>query len=310
MKRIIWLVILLPFVFAISCKKDNKPTPGTAPKAFFGADTTYIFTGDSIHFIDSSLNVPSSWLWILSGSHTDTSRIQSPWIRYDSAGTFSVRLIVRNEWGTDTLLKTDFIHVTLAPQPFHCGTSLTDSRDSKTYSTIKIGGQCWMAQNLKIGTMVNSTSTSASHSNVSNNSLIEKYCYDNLEANCTANGGLYDWNEMMGYSNTAGTQGICPTGWHLPTDAEWTTLLNAVSNDGLTLMQAAGFNSLLAGARSSDGYFFGNSTDSYFWTSTFSAGNMAYSRNLHTGSSAVLKSSFKYTYGYSVRCINDGFFVK
>jgi len=309
MKKILWSILLVPVIFVLSCKKENNPS-GNAPKALFGADTTYILTGDTIHFIDSSLNLPTSWHWVFPGAAKDTSVEHSPWVVYDSAGVFSVKLIVRNEWGTDTLLKTDFIHVTLGPQPFLCGTNLTDVRDGKIYSTIKIGQQCWMAQNLNTGQFVNSTNTAVSHSNVSNNTNIEKYCFDNLETNCTANGGLYDWNEMMGYTTAEGIQGICPDGWHIPTDAEWTTLLHFISNDGLVLQQATGFNSLFAGARSGEGYFFGTATDAYFWTSTYSAGNMAYSRNVHAGSAAVLKASYKYTYGYSVRCINNGFFVK
>jgi len=309
MKKILWLILLIPFIIILSCKKETTPG-GNAPKANFWSDTTYIMTGDSIHFIDSSLYKPTSWHWVFYGAATDTSVEKYPWVVYDSAGVFSVKLIVRNEWGTDSLLKTDFIHVTPAPEPFHCGTAFTDARDGKTYPTIKIGQQCWMAQNLNTGIMVNSTTTSASHSNVSNNTNIEKYCFDNLEANCATNGGLYDWNEMMGYTTTAGVQGICPDDWHIPTDAEWTTLLHFINNDGLVLQQASGFNSLFSGARSGEGYFFGATTDTYFWSSSYSAGNMAYSRNVHSGSGAVLKASYKYTYGYSVRCINNGFFIK
>ncbi len=51
--------------------------------------------------------------------------------------------------------------------------------------------------------------------------LIEKYCYDSDLSNCESDGGLYEWPEMMQYSTTASTQGVCPTGWHLPTDYEW-----------------------------------------------------------------------------------------
>jgi len=309
MKKILWFILLVPVIFVISCKKENNPV-GNAPKVFFRADTTYLMTGDSVHFIDSSQNFPISWHWVFYGAAKDTSIEKNPWVVYDSAGVFSVKLIARNEWGTDTLFKTDFIHVTLAPQPFQCGTPMTDARDGKIYSTIKIGLQCWMAQNLNTGQFASSTNTSVSHSNVSNNTTIEKYCYGNVEANCTANGGLYDWNEMMGYTTTAGVQGICPDGWHIPTEAEWTTLLHFISNDGLVLQQAAGFNSLFAGTRSCEGYFFGAITDTYFWTSNYTAGNMALSHNIHSGSAAVLKASYKYTYGFSVRCINDGFFVK
>jgi len=61
---------------------------------------------------------------------------------------------------------------------------------------------------------------------MSNNWLIEKYCYDNNSDNCDEYGGLYQWNEMMEYTTTPGVQGICPTGWHLPTINEWTLLVD------------------------------------------------------------------------------------
>jgi uncharacterized protein (TIGR02145 family) len=60
--------------------------------------------------------------------------------------------------------------------------------------------------------------------NQTDNGTIEKYCFDNTETNCDVYGGLYQWNEMMQYSTAPGVKGICPTGWHLPTDAEWCTL--------------------------------------------------------------------------------------
>jgi len=56
---------------------------------------------------------------------------------------------------------------------------------------------------------------------MSNNSVIEKYCYNNEEDSCTKYGGLYQWDEMMQYTTEQGVRGICPAGWHLPTDEEW-----------------------------------------------------------------------------------------
>jgi len=100
--------------------------------------------------------------------------------------------------------------------PFFCGQTLSDPRDGKNYATVQIGTQCWMAQNLNVGTRIDGTATQA------NNGTIEKYCYSDNDANCTTYGGLYQWDEMMQYTTTQGVQGICPTGWHLPVDAEWT----------------------------------------------------------------------------------------
>ncbi|MEI7983595.1 MAG: FISUMP domain-containing protein, partial [Bacteroidota bacterium] len=98
---------------------------------------------------------------------------------------------------------------------FQCGMKMTDTRDGKMYNTVKIGSQCWMAQELNYGTRIPHTTA------MSDNSIPEKYCYDDLETNCDVYGGIYQWNELMQYLNTPGGQGLCPTGWHIPTDAEW-----------------------------------------------------------------------------------------
>ena len=84
-----------------------------------------------------------------------------------------------------------------------------------------------MAENLNVGTRINGSGSQT------NNSTIEKYCYDDNEANCTTYGGLYQWDESMQYSTMPGVQGICPTGWHLPTDAEWTTLTTYLGGEGI-----------------------------------------------------------------------------
>ncbi len=75
-----------------------------------------------------------------------------------------------------------------AVTPWVCGDPLIDARDAHSYTTVKIGTQCWMAENLNIGTMVNGSSDQL------NNSTIEKYCYSNNTAYCDVYGGLYQWN--------------------------------------------------------------------------------------------------------------------
>ena len=97
---------------------------------------------------------------------------------------------------------------------FTCGSSFTDGRDGKTYTSVQIGTQCWMKENLNVGTRINGSS------NQTNNGVVEKYCFNNLESNCDVYGGLYQWNELMQYVSTQGVKGICPLDWHIPTDQE------------------------------------------------------------------------------------------
>jgi uncharacterized protein (TIGR02145 family) len=105
-----------------------------------------------------------------------------------------------------------------------CGSPVTDTRDGQVYDTVLIGDQCWMKRNMNVGTRIDSPTPP------SNNPTIEKYCFDDLDANCTTphpnqpDGGMYSWNEAMQYSTTEGVQGVCPAGWHIPTDTEWHTL--------------------------------------------------------------------------------------
>ncbi|MGK0317568.1 MAG: hypothetical protein ACI86M_003812 [Saprospiraceae bacterium] len=209
---------------------------------------------------------------------------------------------------------------------------LIDSRDNKSYKTVTIGTQTWMAENLNFGTMINSTTST---DNQTDNDIIEKYCYSNDGANCTTYGGLYQWDEMMQYVTTEGTQGVCPTGWHLPTDTEWKTLEMEL---GMTQSQAdgtgnrgtdqssqlagneplwtngnldqngafgsSGFTALPGGYRSTSGSFFTQSNYAYFWSSSESGGTAWY-RTLGYNNPKVYRFDYSKLYGFSVRCVQD-----
>ena len=219
--------------------------------------------------------------------------------------------------------------------PGGCSGTFTDLRDGKNYAQVQIGDQCWMAENLNVGTMINSTTGGAgSDGNQSDDGIIEKYCYDNSTSNCDTYGALYQWNELMQYSNTEGVQGICPDGWHVPTNAEWCTLENEVDagtvscsdiawrgldgggnlketgtthwytpNTGAT--NSSGFTALPGGARlATDGSFGDMIADGYFWTSTENV-TEAWYRLLSYAHADEYRDDFDKNRGYSVRCIHD-----
>jgi uncharacterized protein (TIGR02145 family) len=98
------------------------------------------------------------------------------------------------------------------------------SYGGQTYNTILIGNQCWLKENLNIGQMIDNVFSQT------DNGVIEKYCYGNNPMNCGIYGGLYVWNEAMQYTTQPGSQGICPSGWHIPTDDEWKILEGNVDN--------------------------------------------------------------------------------
>jgi uncharacterized protein (TIGR02145 family) len=97
-------------------------------------------------------------------------------------------------------------------------TSFVDTRDFKTYPVTLIGEQYWMAENLNYGNYIHSSESQT------DNEIVEKFCFDDVEDNCGLYGGYYTWPEMMQYDSVQSVQGVCPSGWHLPSDEEWKTL--------------------------------------------------------------------------------------
>lgn len=199
--------------------------------------------------------------------------------------------------------------------------SIIDSRDGQRYKIVKIGEQWWMQENLNIGNRISSSLISA------DNGIIEKYCYNNNETNCDTYGGLYQWNEMMDYhpsdNGKPGTIcGICPAGWHVPTDEEWkelemylgmtqaeADLVNTWRGTGVgTALRAggsSGYEALYAGKCSSGGYFSLLGFYEYIWTST-DYGSNAYRRCLSKDSTNSGRwNTFPKTYAFSVRCVKD-----
>lgn len=94
------------------------------------------------------------------------------------------------------------------------------------YKTVLIGGQCWLKENLNIGTML------MLGSEPHNNTTIEKHCFDDNEIYCQKLGGVYQWDEAMDYFHNNTLQGICPNGWRVPTDNDWYVLENYLKDPG------------------------------------------------------------------------------
>ena len=147
-----------------------------------------------------------------SGTGTYTSYLTG----LSSNVTYYVRAYATNSVGTSYGNALSF--VTLVPFP--CGTQI--SYGGQLYNTVQIGNQCWFAENLNIGTRIDETIFQ------SDNGIIEKYCYNDIEDSCDVYGGLYEWDEMMQYTTTEGAQGICPNGWHIATDDDWKILEGTV----------------------------------------------------------------------------------
>lgn len=195
--------------------------------------------------------------------------------------------------------------------------SFTDSRDGKTYKTVSIGDQVWMAENLNVGIMIQSSSGgSIADGTSTNNGLIEKYCYNNDPQNCLIYGGLYQWNELMQYTLDSVNQGICPDGWHIPTFTEWEELtanyMEEVAGRELRYGSTSGFQAMYAGIL----YFSVREFQStehltHFWTSSeYPRTDQDYNthsfvKSLYDSGMDMHYDVFAKTYGLSVRCVRD-----
>jgi len=183
--------------------------------------------------------------------------------------------------------------------------------EGKTYNTVLIGDQCWLKENLDIGTMIDSLQ------NPTDNGTIEKYCYRNDPANCNTYGGLYQWNEAMQYTTIPGARGICPSGWHIPTLTEYQILNTTVGNDCNALKaigqgtgvgagtNTSGFSALQGGGRRPGGSFDCLGLDSGFWGSTEYDPGYAYFMFLGGTASDISLSSREKGNGFSFRCVKD-----
>ncbi|MCL2284696.1 MAG: hypothetical protein FWC26_15380 [Fibromonadales bacterium] len=198
---------------------------------------------------------------------------------------------------------------------------------SSSYKTVVIGTQTWMAENLNYDVPNNTTDV----------------CYGDKSSNCNKYGRLYDWVTAMDLPShcesgtckdiiTAKWRGICPSGWHIPSDAEWTTLINYVgSSPGKKLKTTSGWN-----FSEYDGHFDGNGTNDYsfsalpggscdnnnvcilegssgyWWTSSEYSATGAYFRHMYYSYTSVEGngnvdggSDGKISSKFSVRCVKD-----
>ena len=216
--------------------------------------------------------------------------------------------------------------------------TMTDERDGQTYKTVKIGTQTWMAENLNYAY----TGVPYDKDNYTSDSI--SWCYNNDASNCAKYGRLYTWAAAMdsvgtwtingkgcGFRNecspTYPVRGVCPEGWHLPSETEWDSLRTAVgggaiagkmlkstsgwddfNGEHINCTDAYAFSVLPAGFRVYEGSFKDEGLHAHFWSSTEYELEGAYYAYYTLWYSyldkASLYNSYKYS-GLSVRCVKD-----
>ncbi len=182
-------------------------------------------------------------------------------------------------------------------------------KDGNIYTSVAIGDQIWMQQNLRVTVAPDSTP-------------VTNYAYNNNEENAKTYGRLFSWDAVMNGSTAQKAQGICPTGWHIPSDGEWKTLEmylgmsqaeaditnNWRGHDVGTKLSAgggSGYEALYSGRGINGDYYGLLNQFEYVWTSS-EYGQYAWRRCLEKGVSTVGRyNTFPKTYLFSVRCIKD-----
>lgn len=208
---------------------------------------------------------------------------------------------------------TATIQVTAPPVFAQCGVStVRDVRTNIAYPTLLVGtgpsARCWLTRNLDFGTMIPDITPH------SDNCISEKYCWMGNATNCTGNGALYQWDELMQYEDPLiSYQDICLPGWHVPTSDDWQALIDAYQGPGqaggyLKDITPTGFDALLRGL------FYLNTTWAFsandnipatiFWTSTLSL-NKPVARGLNIMNPSVSLYESSKANGFPVRCVKD-----
>lgn len=201
--------------------------------------------------------------------------------------------------------------------PFIANSQVKDI-DGNVYKTIKIGTQTWMVENLKTTKLNDGTAIPLVTDNAAWTALTTPgYCWNNNTiANKAAYGALYNW-----YAVNTGK--LAPTGWHVPTDAEWTTLatyLGGLSVAGGKLKEVGlanwqtpntgatnetGFSGLPSGYRPINGVFYSIGTFGTWWSSTANDAISSWFRYVYNRGADMTRKIDAKTYGFSVRCLRD-----
>jgi uncharacterized protein (TIGR02145 family) len=219
--------------------------------------------------------------------------------------------------GDDNIASDEFNWTYEAPAVFStCDDAI--GYDGYNYATVQIGDQCWFAENLRNanyndGSAIPSGLDDTAWSSTTDGAVT---VYDEGGANEASNladyGRLYNWHAVN-------TGNLCPSGWHVPTDAEWTTLTDGlggetVAGDALKASASdspawdgtntSGFSALASGHRWFNGDFVGE-TYAFFWSSSPDGSSRAWFRRLKSGYTEVRRNDYGQQNGFSVRCVLD-----
>jgi uncharacterized protein (TIGR02145 family) len=321
MKTKLLIISLLVSLLAVSCKKDKGALSSVetyTPKYIASKAATigcYVASdgGSAIVtcglYISTAASPETSGIALQMGN--DTGLFMGQVTGLNPATQYFIKAFAKNSAGES-----------LGEELSFTTPATVSDYDNNVYETVKIGNQIWMAKNLKTSHYLNGdpvNSTTAANQDISTEvSPAYHWAYDGNETNTTVYGKLYTW-----YAVTDSRK-VCPTGWHMPSDAEWTILETALGGytiAGSRLKEYGNahwlspyntdasnescFTVLPGGYRGNTGTFFLLQNSSYLWTKTASDANNSWSRLLEAGNAAVGRTGLNKASGASVRCVMD-----
>ena len=234
--------------------------------------------------------------------------------------------------GMSDLLSLLSVFGSCETQAFACGDPI--SYQGYDYSTVQIGGQCWFAENLRSENYENGDSILANLSdsewiNTSSGAVAvygegSTLCFNNSPDGdaCDEAWSLNEYGRLYNWYAVVDVRGLCPSGWHVPTDGEWTVLTDHLGGTSVAGAQmktdygwyeggngtnSSGFSGLPGGDRyydAGDGYFPNAGMHGRWWSSSPN-GSFAYYRNIYSGWDACVRTHDLPRTGHSVRCIQD-----
>ena len=216
-KNVILLIVIL---FLFSCKKENlppvasytiNPKKGT-PETWFYFNAEGCRDENSSQFaLEVRWDFDNDGIW-----DTDFSQNKEILRRFEGEGYFPVKMEVKDLIGAvNSCYDTVYLWEKNTDTSF-----MTDPRDGRIYKTVKLEGRWWMAENLDYGKFIK-----YGEKEQEDDEIIEKFYLENDSLDGLKFGGIYFWDEAVGYSNERGVQGVCPSGWHIPEYKEWLSVI-------------------------------------------------------------------------------------
>ena len=293
---------------SVSIAFNQTPTVADA-----GVDQTFT---DGTVSTTLSANTSSTGSWsIISGTGGSFTDNTNPTTTFTGA----LHTVYTLRWTISTNCSNSTDDVTITFNQDGAGSPITDY-DGNTYNTAYIGNQLWMTENLNTTHEADGTSIPTVTDDNSDGSTNDEWealgDNDTDKAYCNSSSGKF-------YTYAA-AKDACSSGWHLPTDAEWTALENYITNDGHSETEGTalkstaywaesgngtdnyGFSAFPVGSRyDGSGTFDGETYNGNWWSNTQSSSTSAYFRFLHYNYSYIYRFSFNKSNGFNVRCVKD-----